>query len=263
MRTRSCKRNAHDAHLRHSADVEQQHNRKRRTANVVHGHTTGTVSNIAVKDAEEVHIVVCRTEGCAHRPSPRKRTQQQQPDGTPLKKRICCTMCACVTTLQVPDARPHPREPDQSTPNTYRAGKLPADHPCAGSLNFTSHETCQKRERLLVRPHYYSAQPGACALPRLGLCLYQTATHRLALATQGPPARDNGLLIRVRHWRGSRSDSALRRVIGDQHAERTAVLARAAGWSSAVPGYNVSQDEVGVVGSGMASCVAIAGAGTL
>jgi hypothetical protein len=112
MRTRSCKRIAHDAQLRHNVDVEQQHNRKRRTASVVHEHTTGTVSNIAVNDAEEFHIVVCRTEGCAQRPSPRKRTQQQEPDGTPLKKRICCTMCACVITPQGPDARPHPREPD-------------------------------------------------------------------------------------------------------------------------------------------------------
>ena len=112
MRTRSCKRNAHDADMPDNAADEQQPNRKRRTMHDVHHSTTCTVSNVAVNDADEFHIVICRTKGCEHRPSPRKRTQQHDANGLPPKKRICCTMCACVTALQVPDARPHPREPD-------------------------------------------------------------------------------------------------------------------------------------------------------
>ena len=112
MRTRSCKRNAHDADMPDNAADEQQPNRKRRTMHDVHQSTTCTVSNVAVNDADEFHIVICRTKGCEHRPSPRKRTQQHDANGLPPKKRICCTMCACVTALQVPDARPHPREPD-------------------------------------------------------------------------------------------------------------------------------------------------------
>ena len=111
MRTRSCKRNAHDAQLRHNAATEQQHNRRRRTIHAVHEPTTGTVSNVVVNDAEESHSAICRTEGCAHRPSPRKKTPPQDPDGMSLKKRVCCTMCACVT-LQKQAEGPRPREPD-------------------------------------------------------------------------------------------------------------------------------------------------------
>jgi hypothetical protein len=75
--------------------------------------TTETVSNVIVNDAEEFPIVIRGTQGCAHRPSPRKRAQRhdQYHDRMPPKKRVCCTLCACVT-LQKQAEGQQPREPD-------------------------------------------------------------------------------------------------------------------------------------------------------
>jgi hypothetical protein len=95
------KRAAHDDELHSAAVPEQQLTRRRRRTEVSYGTAPSTViSTVIVNDHEEFHLVICQTEGCRQRPSPQKRAQHRDLDGKRPRKRICCTLCACATTMQ-------------------------------------------------------------------------------------------------------------------------------------------------------------------
>ena len=113
MRTRSSKRVAHDADLHGTAAPELQRTRRRRITGACHAaEPSAVISTLVVNDSEEFHMVICRNEGCRQRPSPQKRAHQRDPDGGRPRKRICCTLCACATTVQSRAERPGPRELD-------------------------------------------------------------------------------------------------------------------------------------------------------
>ena len=117
METRSRKRAAQDAATHCATTATSQLDHKRMKVADHHTIAETSISTVAIDDADEYRVVLCRTQGCLRRPSPVKRPLQNCSDGAQHlgerpTKRIRCTICACVQAASSLGEQQRPLEPD-------------------------------------------------------------------------------------------------------------------------------------------------------